>query len=1350
MRIFRYFGWTVLLCLLLLLKPMAVSAAGKQTIYNSPYVSFSPDGKAWTTNAGDTAGIWYASGFTVETGIRSTLREPETGEHLYTYTRQGTVPVGSWIVKHRTACCIHSSKNSSNSTQKYYHGLNYRTTSCLRSYYSGWMATCADCGNILVNLLMYMSESAADSIDYLEMREDLDYYYLCPLCRCLEQGAAMGCHQCKAVSWNRYKVVYHPNTTEKYGGFMASTWHMYNNATEYEGVKVTPVKHLTLNGYSRVGYEFVEWNTKPDGTGDAYADGAEIWNLTAEEGGAVTLYAQWRISQSTLRIDPAGGSYQGSTETVVIQADHGSSLTLDGDAVTAPAGYTVSFAVNGGADITPVIGTLHFAEWCMAQPFLGTLRGNVYRFTAPDGNVDTVTAGYETDPITLPEPRREGYSFGGWYYDSSFYRAAGWAGDTLVPLQDMTLYAQWVDLTLVSVDNYGANDGMGAVDLSWSQSDGNNKIYLAYQSLDGKNWIRINDAGDISNSNKVDISFGSVDVARQFTVPYTGRYTLTAQGAQGGSYETYRGGYGGSVTADIWLMKGEILTFTVGGRNGYNGGGAATNYGNGGGCTTISSDQKGVLLVAGGGGGASASGNGGSGGSNVGVVKEDIGQSGMAGGGGGYQGGAAGESIMHSHNKQSSCYHSHIGSSETGGGCYGSKGTKQTMRVCEPEVIYWGTDTWEHALGCGGIVSHSHYAFKGTNGCKEDHGWVFIITCSVCGELPGQGRVAGKHTFWYKTEEYTLSCGLEETYYCGYTDGQIIGSKPAYGGSSYVNAAYAVNYEMQAGVGVGDGKAFIRSQTVGFMEELEIGGVAAPDMAPPERVSQEVKIEALNNKKVKIRWKEPADNGTEYLHMVESYLQQTEKPLCRSNITRNTLVSGVKGYYYLSDDAPATKVTVSNGLYTEQNFGFLEFDGEEPEQVKYLHVAAMDAAGNLSETTHIRVDSGNGDVEWPLYTSPLELERGDNVYDSQDGIWYVRSDGRTPFTLHYLAYLDGRASVSYQPNYVIFETSVNRETARNLIYTPSHPVGSGEIRTEAEGLTYSQQGPSTLELYPYSVTIRSKENRELRAVQKFLPGPELSGTRMEIIPVAGADRGEKIVYSDYQKDKENGIVVIADGEAPVISGMELMESMELIDRGNISLTLTVYAMDELSGLREFYVAIVNTDNVIEKIYRPEDDGRIRIEITGDEPIFSGDFAVTAHAVDNVGNVAEVVYGTTEFALAARVERILEPHDPIFKNGESGILTFTVWGYADRVEVEFPEEMTAADPGLNRTFVYTDTPMYLQEERLQFMIPLYAPGNRTYTITIRAYKGDRKLEEHPAVGVVQVEGTVLDEFRTRLR
>ena len=35
-------------------------------------------------------------------------------------------------------------------------------------------------------------------------------------------------------------------------------------AGEYEGKEVTPVTHLVVNNYSRIGYVFTGWNTRPD------------------------------------------------------------------------------------------------------------------------------------------------------------------------------------------------------------------------------------------------------------------------------------------------------------------------------------------------------------------------------------------------------------------------------------------------------------------------------------------------------------------------------------------------------------------------------------------------------------------------------------------------------------------------------------------------------------------------------------------------------------------------------------------------------------------------------------------------------------------------------------------------------------------------------------------------------------------------------------------------------------------------------------------------------------------------------------------------------------------------------
>ena len=59
MRYGRYLAGLLVLGIALLFSIQS-EAAAKKTIYNSPYVSFSPDGRAFTTCAGDRNYVWYA------------------------------------------------------------------------------------------------------------------------------------------------------------------------------------------------------------------------------------------------------------------------------------------------------------------------------------------------------------------------------------------------------------------------------------------------------------------------------------------------------------------------------------------------------------------------------------------------------------------------------------------------------------------------------------------------------------------------------------------------------------------------------------------------------------------------------------------------------------------------------------------------------------------------------------------------------------------------------------------------------------------------------------------------------------------------------------------------------------------------------------------------------------------------------------------------------------------------------------------------------------------------------------------------------------------------------------------
>ena len=112
---------------------------------------------------------------------------------------------------------------------------------------------------------------------------------------------------------------------------------------------------LNANTFTREGYNFLNWNTAADGTGDSYADGATV-NLTEN----TTLYAQWERQKFTVTWKNEDGTvlktdtveygtvpkYTGEQPTKAGNAQY--TYTFDGwmpeiTAVTADVTYTAKF-----------------------------------------------------------------------------------------------------------------------------------------------------------------------------------------------------------------------------------------------------------------------------------------------------------------------------------------------------------------------------------------------------------------------------------------------------------------------------------------------------------------------------------------------------------------------------------------------------------------------------------------------------------------------------------------------------------------------------------------------------------------------------------------------------------------------------------------------------------------------------------------------------------------------------------------------------------------------------------------------------------------------------------------------
>ena len=107
---------------------------------------------------------------------------------------------------------------------------------------------------------------------------------------------------------------------------------------------------------------------------------------------------------------------------------------------------------------------------------------------------------------------------------------------------------------------------------------------------------------------QIDTAYAGTDLAGQitintqgiqeWTVPFSGMFTIQAWGAQGGDGEEMASGLGADVKGDFLLSKGETLKILVGQL-----GGTKSEGGGGGGGTFVVRTGDVPLLVAGGGGG---------------------------------------------------------------------------------------------------------------------------------------------------------------------------------------------------------------------------------------------------------------------------------------------------------------------------------------------------------------------------------------------------------------------------------------------------------------------------------------------------------------------------------------------------------------------------------------------------------------------------------------------------------------------------------------------------------------------------------------------------------------------------
>ena len=145
---------------------------------------------------------------------------------------------------------------------------------------------------------------------------------------------------------------------------------------------------VEANKYTRAGYTFASWNTKPDGSGKSYA-ADDIFELTPNE--VDTLYAQWV-----------------ALGTVVLQANN-ATRTYNGMPLTA--GYTVVGNLPNGVKVNSVTVTGSITD-------VGTAQNVISKYDVVDENGDpypnvkVINGTLTVTPATLTITSNNGKTYG--------------------------------------------------------------------------------------------------------------------------------------------------------------------------------------------------------------------------------------------------------------------------------------------------------------------------------------------------------------------------------------------------------------------------------------------------------------------------------------------------------------------------------------------------------------------------------------------------------------------------------------------------------------------------------------------------------------------------------------------------------------------------------------------------------------------------------------------------------------------------------------------------------------------------------------------------------------------------
>ena len=295
-------------------------------------------------------------------------------------------------------------------------------------------------------------------------------------------------------------VIYYGNEGVRSNG--DTFWSEYTNAqTKVLG------SNTGYYEFARTGWHFTGWNTKADGTGDAYAAGATYTFTAAHNLETVKLYAQWERNTYTVKyVDGVNGAafadeshtakYEDATPAFEGSLDNYIGWVFNGwnpkvsDKVTEDVTYTAKWKMKGANTV------IYYGN--------EGVRSNGDTFWSEYTNAQTKVLGSNTGYY---EFARTGWHFTGWNTKADGTGDAYAAGATYTftaahNLETVKLYAQWERNTYTVTFNCNGGEACAPITVTYGKAYGN----LPFCFVDGMQnlgWYLVDAEGNVT-----DISIG--------------------------------------------------------------------------------------------------------------------------------------------------------------------------------------------------------------------------------------------------------------------------------------------------------------------------------------------------------------------------------------------------------------------------------------------------------------------------------------------------------------------------------------------------------------------------------------------------------------------------------------------------------------------------------------------------------------------------------------------------------------------------------------------------------------------------------------------------------------------------